>query len=66
MRKILTDVDRWYRKEYRDRDSDIHTMPMGFGHKCSVDCFCEPELRHVDDETGVRVFMHKSAEEMDQ
>ena len=66
MKKTSPDIDKWYRKEDSDRDSDIHVVPRGFGHKTSVDCFCEPDLHHVDDETGVRVFSHKGPEEMKQ
>ena len=53
-------------QEIEDRVSDIHTMPNNGRHDCSVNCFCVPELNYQDDVTKIRVFLHKSDEELNQ
>jgi hypothetical protein len=47
-----------------DRWDDIHVMLQGSKCECSVDCFCEPEFTHDDEETGRRIFTHKSFEQL--
>jgi hypothetical protein len=49
-----------------DKQSDIHTLPIGENHTSSVNCFCEPTIYYVDEITNVRCFMHKSKDELTQ
>lgn len=45
---------------------ELHVMPNDGKHQESRDCFCEPKLDHVDEETGREVWLHKSPEELCQ
>lgn len=48
-------------------DNDIHTVPTeGKEHEATKHCWCEPRLDYVDEETGVRHYVHKGYEELEQ
>lgn len=35
-------------------------MPKPADHIASPECWCEPEVEHVDPETGVAVYVHRT------
>lgn len=37
---------------------DIHTMPDDGKHECSDKCFCGPQIYYVDDNTGIKCWLH--------
>lgn len=43
-------------------EEDIHTMPNDDKHICSPKCWCEPTVSYQDEETGVKVWLHKGYE----
>lgn len=52
--------------DYCDEMSDLHVMPDDDRHSCSSECFCEPKLDYLDENTGKKVYVHKSPEELCQ
>lgn len=44
--------------EYIPYTKDVHTMPNDIIHVEHADCFCEPRVVYVDEETGKRQFLH--------
>ena len=44
-------------------DKDVHTMPIDQEHKCSKDCWCEPELiGDYESEGGVKHYLHRETQ----
>ena len=48
-------------------DGNVHTIPAnGKTHKESKDCWCEPRLDYENEETGIKHYVHKGYEELEQ